>query len=499
MKALVFNPPYPYEDSNLIRSFAGGFGTVEEISTDDNFILPPIKLLSIATAIKDMGIEMDFYDYFVISFNTKQFVEMLRKKQYDYIFLTTSITTISIDCDIVNLCKSICKESKIFIYTSMTYHQILKNILKKSNVDAVLFPGSLTRINEIVNGNYNESAAYLDECGEVIVNNNQENIDVDKIPIPYRELIDHTNYCYPNLGGDDKNNFTIMQTSYGCPNQCSYYCPYPLSEGKKVKMYSMSRVIEEMESVVKLGIKNVIFRDPIFTYSVKRVEQLCYEIIRKGWEINWWCETRVEQLDVKLLKLMKKAGCIGIAIGVESGCEELIKKQAKPGITLDMVVNVKNWATYLNLNIVYLYSVGLPMETAKSIIKTFKMILKLNHKPNEFNLSFITPYPGTPLHKEAVENNWIFKDTESFSGFSAVYRTGKFTREDIRQIDMFSNELSQLVVEKQGKSFCEAKTLENNFLERVNSWAEKIENKNIDKAVYSVYVSKKEEVKSARK
>lgn len=499
MKALIFNPPYPYEDSNLIRAFAGGFGTVEEMSEDDNFILPPIKLLSIAQAIKDMNIEVDFYDFFVTSFNTKQFVAKLESNQYDYIFLTTSITTISIDCDLVNLCKKVCKNSKIFIYSSMTYPEIVKNILIKSDVNAVLFPGSLTRIPDIINGDYSEDVAYTNEIGEVNINNNQEILNVDKIPIPYRELIDHKDYCYPNLKDGAKNNFTLMQTSYGCPNRCSYYCPYPLSEGKKVKMYSLPRVIDEMESIVKLGIDNIIFRDPIFTYSKNRVEQFCNAIIDKGWKISWWCETRVEQLDFDLLKLMKKAGCIGIAIGVESGCEELIKKQAKPGITLDMVVNVKNLATYLDLDIVYLYSVGLPMESAKSIIKTFKMILKLNHKPDEFNLSFITPYPGTPLHKEAIKNNWIFKDTDSFSGFSAVYRTGVFTKEDIHQIDSFSNELSQLVVEKQGKSFYEIKALETSFIDKITLWSEKFENKNVDMAVYSVFVNKNEGVKSGRK
>ena len=62
------------------------------------------------------------------------------------------------------------------------------------------------------------------------------------------------------------------------------------------------------------------FYDDNFTlHRARVVERICNEILRRGLQISWKCEGRVDGVDLELLTLMKKAGCITVAYGVESG------------------------------------------------------------------------------------------------------------------------------------------------------------------------------------
>jgi len=243
-------------------------------------------------------------------------------------------------------------------------------------------------------------------------------------------LLKNSFYHYPLLG----KNCTIMQTSRGCPFPCAYYCPYPLVQGREWRAMSPERVYKELADIVrKHKIDKVLFRDATFTLDRRRTIEICQKIIRGKLKFSWWCETRINCLDEELLKIMKKAGCKGINIGVETGDSKIMEIQGKPGVSLAQLGEIKKAADKTGIKLHFLLLIGLPKETRRSLYQTFKLIRKL--KPYSLGVTVVTPYPGTPLWDEAKKKGWIeTKDWSVYSGNLPAMHTDNLKSWEIKLV-----------------------------------------------------------------
>ena len=222
-----------------------------------------------------------------------------------------------------------------------------------------------------------------------------------------------------------------MQTSRGCPYPCSYYCPYPLVQGKSWRSRSPAHVVREIEDIARnYRIDKILFRDATFTLDKERVRNICGLIAEKKINISWWCETRVDCLDYELMRLMKEAGCRGMNIGVETGDPELMRKQAKAGLTIEKLNLIIKAARELKLKLHLLLMIGLPQETKGSLYKTYKLIRDL--RPESIGVCIVTPYPGTALYEQARQKGWIeSEDWTRFGGHYPVMHTDNFSAKDL--------------------------------------------------------------------
>ena len=87
-------------------------------------------------------------------------------------------------------------------------------------------------------------------------------------------------------------------------------------------------MISELQKLVNnYSPSNIVFFDDIFTIHKKRVYELCDGIIKNG--LNTRTEftmvTRGDCVDDDLLKRLKEANFTGLAFGVETASEELMK------------------------------------------------------------------------------------------------------------------------------------------------------------------------------
>ena len=71
------------------------------------------------------------------------------------------------------------------------------------------------------------------------------------------------------------------------------------------------------------------FYDDNFTLNQARVAEICETILRHNLKVDWKCEGRVDNADLELLKLMRRAGCRTIAYGVESAKPQTLPCFAK--------------------------------------------------------------------------------------------------------------------------------------------------------------------------
>ena len=84
--------------------------------------------------------------------------------------------------------------------------------------------------------------------------------------------------------------------------------------------------------------------------------EMCKELIRRGLhkKITWSSGGRVNVLDRDLLSIMKKAGCVYLGFGAESGDNEILKI-IKKGITTEEMEKVFKLCQEIGMKILMLH------------------------------------------------------------------------------------------------------------------------------------------------
>lgn len=214
--------------------------------------------------------------------------------------------------------------------------------------------------------------------------------DLDALPFPDRNSLENLeNYSPEDMG--------LMLTSRGCPYRCSYCSNF----SRKTRFRSVDNILDEIAQVQKnFGSKQFMFKDDSFTLRNKRIKELCEQLLHRKVGILWESTTRLDLIDDDLIKLMKKAGCNRIGVGVESGDEEMLKiynkKLNKDKIRKGIEVLNRNnmfWTGY--------FMMGLPMERKEQMLRTLEFMKELS--PPYSAIGIYKPYPGTRIFEMAED------------------------------------------------------------------------------------------------
>ena len=226
--------------------------------------------------------------------------------------------------------------------------------------------------------------------------------DLDSIPFPSRESLLKKELFYPEDFGD-------ILISRGCPFCCAF-CSSSGLWTRKVRRRSVENIIAEIRSIKKEFKTRIYkFHDDSFTLDRGLTISLCRAIIKEKLDIGWFCDTRLDLIDSELLSLMKKAGCLGINVGIESGSEKILKYISK-GIGINAI---KRGVALLNksrLDWHAYFMIGFPPETEADLKETVKLIKEI--RPPAIVLSIFTPYPETDIFRELTENRAISTDID---------------------------------------------------------------------------------------
>lgn len=238
--------------------------------------------------------------------------------------------------------------------------------------------------------------------GRIIVNGAADSIEnLDDLGFPARHLL--KNSLYRTF---DSGRMTSVIAMRGCPASC-IYCAVSLVAGRKCRKRSPSHVIEEIETCSrKYKVSFIAFLDDTFTFDKAWVHQLCDGLIISGLSrrIKWSCLTRVDNVDMDLLRHMKQAGCVRVELGIESGSQKILD-YAKKGIILQQTKEAFSMAKEAGLYTMGFVMLNVPGETRETILQTKKLIMEL--EPDFLQVSFATPYPGTELFEICKRDNLL--------------------------------------------------------------------------------------------
>lgn len=227
--------------------------------------------------------------------------------------------------------------------------------------------------------------------------------NLDSLPLPALDLFDLKRYTFPRLLYK-ASPMTHYMTSRGCVYGCTF-CNKNIF-GRKFRTKSPELVVDEMEYILRLGIKEIRITDDMFTTDMERAKTICRLIIKRKLKFPWnlGAGLRVDSVDEEFLRLAKEAGLYQVSLAFESGDQNSLNSINK-GITIEQSRNAMKLVKKVGLESVGFFMFGLPGDTEESLKKTTDFAIEL--MPDMAKVTITNPFPGTELFRQYEEKGLI--------------------------------------------------------------------------------------------
>ena len=242
--------------------------------------------------------------------------------------------------------------------------------------------------------------------------------DINDLPPFAYDLVDVQRYirCGP---GDVRHANTIF--SRGCP----YQCDFCLDSRQKWFGLSLSRMETELRFWAGHGVNSLRFYDGNFFLGRPRLMAIADMILggdlagRFSWTATG-VASRLAQLDGEVLQRLHKAGCHQIAIGAETGSDELLR-QITNKTTVEQTVEAVRVLTRHGINQYLFFMVGYPDEPEGTLRETLALIARLKaiNPALELQMNFCVPLPGSRMFEIAVEKG-LFPEPKHFADWGEL-------------------------------------------------------------------------------
>jgi len=308
------------------------------------------------------------------------------------------------------LCPTECSEYADFIVThegEETFAELLENLIKGDSEFDSIKGLMYSRNGELISTGFRDFIKNLDDLPPIAI----ELLPVEKYKMPL------------HVTGEER---LPIIGSRGCPFECSF-CVSPLMWKKRVRWRDPRSVVQEMVKIRdEYNICSFHFWDDNLTLNRDYITGLCEEIISRKLAFSWVALDRADLINrnCDILPLLKKAGCIGIEIGVESANPETFAHIAKNQSfeeSRNAIKNLKN----AGIAPLYTYMAFNPGETINGYYfqKGFLDEIQADmpwyeyFHPLPFPVyvgQFATPYPGTKFRSDVDKKGVLLLEDDEY-------------------------------------------------------------------------------------
>jgi anaerobic magnesium-protoporphyrin IX monomethyl ester cyclase len=224
-------------------------------------------------------------------------------------------------------------------------------------------------------------------------------------------------------------NFQHVAATRGCAGNCAF-CGSPRFWGRRVRAHSPSWFVEGLELLHKRGVNFFFFSDDTFTADRERVMEICRMILKRGLAVNWFAIARVEHVDMDMLLLMRRAGCIQISYGVESGSEAVRRALNKP-LSREKIRRAFSLTTRAGILARAYFIYGCPGESDETVEETLDLIREI--RPLGAVFYMLEVFPGTSLYERLQKEGRITGEAwlERIEGIPYFELDGSQRAEDV--------------------------------------------------------------------
>jgi anaerobic magnesium-protoporphyrin IX monomethyl ester cyclase len=204
-------------------------------------------------------------------------------------------------------------------------------------------------------------------------------------------------------------DYQHLALTRGCGGNCNF-CGSPRFWGRKIRFHSADYFVNQLERLVQKGIHFFYLSDDTFTVDKRRVIEICRKIIEKKLDITWNAISRVDHVSEEVLYWMRKAGCVQISYGVESGSEK-IRNFLLKNISSEKIQSAFTLTQKYGIMARAYFIYGAPRESRQTIQETIDLINSI--KPLSAIFYILDIFPGTALYEDfkqrlnATDDVWL--------------------------------------------------------------------------------------------
>lgn len=247
--------------------------------------------------------------------------------------------------------------------------------------------------------------------GKIYKNGLRQLMDINDIPYEDFSVFEEKRFFRPMQGKIYK--MIPISIDRGCPFSCTF-CAAPtkrrlytdLGQGRYFRIKKISRIIDELKFQIKKHNADYIYfnSETFFAGKEDHFEEFAEEYVAKI-GLPFWCQTRIETVTEKRIKMLEDMNCDRISIGIEHGNEEFRKKILKKSFTNKQVIDAFRILERSRISITVNNIIGFPDETRELVFDT----IKLNRciRADSINAYFFVPYRGTPLRQYCIEKGYL--------------------------------------------------------------------------------------------
>ena len=268
---------------------------------------------------------------------------------------------------------------------------------------------------------------------EVIQNEAREPIqDLDAIPFPARHLFKNQKYTYPDAL---RYPASPIITSRGCPGNCTF-CTAKFLHGKKFRCRSAENVLDEIETLInEYGVREIHIWDDNFITNRNRVFAFRDGIIKRNIKVLFSFPNgiRADFINRDILKALKDFGTYSVAIGVESGNQDILDMTQK-GIKLEQIEDAFKLAKEMKLETWGFFLLGLPGEDKNTMNETIEFAIKLDPDIAKFHV--LKPFPKSAVYDQLKEQGLIIDENYVHYGIHTkpVHKLSSVTQDELLEI-----------------------------------------------------------------
>jgi radical SAM superfamily enzyme YgiQ (UPF0313 family) len=224
--------------------------------------------------------------------------------------------------------------------------------------------------------------------------------DLRDAPMPRFDLLDPSKY----------NRLTV-QTSRGCPHHCDF-CASSILLTPRYKVKPVEKVIAEIHEIKKIWARPFIeFADDNSFVHREHYKRLLRALAKEN--VRWFTEADVRVAeDGELLGLMRDSGCQQVLIGLESP-----RRTSLDGVELKNNWKARQRDSYkaaiakvqsYGITVNGCFILGLDADTPDVFDDVFEFVR--DSGLYEVQVTFMTPFPGTPLYHRLRNEGRIIRD-----------------------------------------------------------------------------------------
>ena len=192
-----------------------------------------------------------------------------------------------------------------------------------------------------------------------------------------------------------------FETKRGCTHRCTY-CADPVAKGREVRRRDPDEVADEVRALLKQGVDCLHTCDPEFNVPPDHALGVCARLVSRGLadRVRWYAYCAPAPFPEDLARSMRRAGCVGVNFGADSGCDAQLKRLGR-GYTARQVAAAVKACKEAGLVVMLDLLFGGPGETPQTCAETINFVKALPIDCAGAPVG-IRLYPGTPLARSVL-------------------------------------------------------------------------------------------------